>query len=86
MSHRQADFPARTRRLIAERAGYQCSKPDCRRQTLGPGTGPYETACIGIACHIYSAAPGGRADLAGCPLSSSNPCPTASGCARTMRG
>lgn len=59
MSHRQADFPARTRRLIAERAGYRCSKPDCRRQTLGPGAGPYETACIGVACHIYSAAPGG---------------------------
>ena len=59
MASRPADFPARTRRLIAERAGYLCSKPDCRRQTLGPGTGPDDVACIGIACHIYSAAPGG---------------------------
>jgi hypothetical protein len=30
------------RRLIAERAGYRCAKPDCRRQTLGPGAGPRE--------------------------------------------
>jgi hypothetical protein len=47
------------RRLIAERAGYRCSVPRCRRQTLGPGTGPWEVACIGVACHIYAAAPGG---------------------------
>ena len=59
MTRRPADFPARTRRLIAERAGYLCSKPDCRRMTLGPGAGPHDVACIGVACHIYSAAPGG---------------------------
>ena len=59
MTRRPADFPARTRRLIAERAGYRCSMPECRRQTLGPGTGPRDVACIGIAYHIYSAAPGG---------------------------
>jgi len=59
VAHRVADFPPRTRRLIAERAGYRCSKPDCRRQTLGPGAGPRDVACIGVACHIYSAADGG---------------------------
>jgi hypothetical protein len=59
MTARRADFPRKVRRLIAERAGYRCSKPDCRRQTLGPGAGPQEVACTGTACHIYSAAPSG---------------------------
>ncbi len=59
MTSGRADFPRRVRRLIAERAGYRCSKPDCRRQTLGPGAGPQDVACIGTACHIHAAAPGG---------------------------
>lgn len=56
---RQAEFPWKVRKLIAERAGYRCSKPDCRRPTLGPGARPDEVACTGVACHIYSASPGG---------------------------
>ena len=55
----RVEFAAKVRRLIAARAGYLCSKPDCRRPTLGPGPGPQHTACIGVAAHIYSAAPGG---------------------------
>src|SRR5712691_7809043 len=68
MTRRWADFPARTRRLIAERAGYRCSKPDCRRQTLGPGAGPRDVACIGVACHIHAAAPGGPRGTGGLTL------------------
>ena len=59
MTTERAEFPARVRRLIAERAGYRCSKPDCRRPTLGPGPGPNDIVCIGTASHVYSAAPGG---------------------------
>jgi hypothetical protein len=59
VTSRQADFPWKVRKLIAERAGYRCSKPDCRRTTIGPGVGPDDIARIGTACHIYSAEPGG---------------------------
>lgn len=68
MTTRQADFPWKVRKLIAERAGYRCSKPDCRRTTLGPGAGPDEVACIGTACHIYSARPGGPRGTSGLPF------------------
>ena len=68
MTRRPGDFPPKTRRLIAERAGYRCSKPDCRRQTLGPGPGPLDVARIGDACHIFSAAPGGPRGAGGLTL------------------
>jgi hypothetical protein len=65
---RRADFPWRVRKLIAERAGYRCSKPDCRRTTLGPGAGPADVARIGVACHIHSAEPGGPRGRGGLSL------------------
>jgi energy-coupling factor transporter ATP-binding protein EcfA2 len=68
MTRRPGDFPPKTRRLIAERAGYRCSKPDCRRQTLGPGPGPLDVARIGDACHIFSAASGGPRGAGGLTL------------------
>ena len=67
MPNNRAEFPAKARRIIAERAGYRCSKPDCRRQTLGPGAGPWDVACIGVAAHIYSASPGGPRGTGGWP-------------------
>lgn len=55
----RVEFSQRTRDVIAARAGYRCSFPTCRKGTIGPGFGGEETASIGVACHIFSAAPGG---------------------------
>lgn len=56
---RRAEFPAGARRTIAERAGYQCSVLNCGRLTIGPGAGTTQTVNIGMAAHIYAAAPSG---------------------------
>ncbi|WP_406071935.1 hypothetical protein [Micromonospora sp. NBC_01638] len=55
----RADFSAATRRLIAQRAGFQCSVLNCGRPTVGPGPGTADVIDIGMAAHIYAAAPGG---------------------------
>jgi len=56
---RRADFSAATRKIIAERAGYQCSVLNCGRLTLGPGSGKNQVLNVGMAAHIYAASPGG---------------------------
>jgi len=53
------NFKASTKRIVAERAGLQCSYPSCNRRTLGPGAENDETSNSGTAAHIYSAAVGG---------------------------
>ena len=53
------DFTAAVRKLLAERAGYRCSNPDCRKGTIGPNSVPTKSASIGEASHIRAAAPGG---------------------------
>lgn len=53
------DFHARTKRILAERVAYRCSRPQCRRQTIGPHSEPEKSAQIGVAAHIHAAAPGG---------------------------
>ena len=58
MDHR-AEFSAATRKIIAERAGYQCSVLNCGRLTVGPGPGQAQVVNIGMAAHIYAASPGG---------------------------
>jgi hypothetical protein len=55
----RADFSEATRRLIAERAGYQCSVLNCGRLTVGPGPGEGQSVKKGMAAHIYAASPGG---------------------------
>jgi hypothetical protein len=55
----RAEFSAATRRIIAERAGYQCSVLNCGRLTIGPGMRPRQTVRTGIAAHIYAASPDG---------------------------
>jgi energy-coupling factor transporter ATP-binding protein EcfA2 len=57
MGHR-AEFSAATRKILAERAGYQCSVLNCGRSTVGPGQGQ-AVVNIGMAAHIYAASPGG---------------------------
>ncbi|MDQ2945003.1 MAG: hypothetical protein M3Y27_03530 [Acidobacteriota bacterium] len=57
--NRRADFSAATRKIIAERAGYQCSVLNCGRLTVGPGSGKNQVMNVGMAAHIYAASPGG---------------------------
>ena len=61
-----AVFSHTTKRLLAERAGFRCSVPGCPILTIGPGDAAEESASIGTAAHIYSAAlngPRGRGTL-----------------------
>jgi len=58
VDHR-AEFSAVTRKIIAERAGYQCSVLNCGRLTVGPGPAQKQVVNIGMAAHIYAASPGG---------------------------
>lgn len=55
----RAEFPTVVKRVIAGRAGYQCSVPKCGRLTIGPGLTSDDVVRIGMAAHIYAAAPGG---------------------------
>ena len=57
---RRFEFSARTRQLVAQRAGYRCSFPGCDRLTTGPGDHPESVSTIGQAAHIYGAAASGR--------------------------
>ena len=44
---------------LAQRAGYLCSNPDCRRPTSGPHSDPKKALITGEAAHICAAAVGG---------------------------
>jgi hypothetical protein len=64
MASRLNDFPELVRQRLAERAAYLCSRPDCRRLTIGPHTEPDKSRSTGVAAHICAAASGGpRSDL-----------------------
>ncbi|WP_131224909.1 hypothetical protein [Achromobacter marplatensis] len=52
------DFPIAVKRLLAERVGHRCSRPDCDVPTAGAATGG-GVSSIGTAAHITAAAPGG---------------------------
>ncbi len=62
---RNADFSGATKRIIAGRAGYQCSFPSCSLLTIGPGASATDVSVSGVAAHIYSAASGGPRGTAG---------------------
>jgi hypothetical protein len=53
------DFSAETKRILAQRAAYICSNPDCRNNTIGPHSDPAKSLSTGIASHICAAAQGG---------------------------
>lgn len=55
----RANFSPKTRNLTAQRAGYRCSLPNCARLTVGPGTQPDQSHCVGRAAHFYSASAAG---------------------------
>ncbi len=52
------DFSIPTKRQIAARAAYLCSKPDCRRNQIGPGSGQ-DSVNLGRVAHICAASVGG---------------------------
>ena len=53
------DFKPSTINLLANRVGWKCSNPECRRTTRGAGTEPNEIINISVAAHITAAAKGG---------------------------
>ena len=57
---RRAEFSEQTRELVAKRAAYRCSIPDCDKLTIGPALDPTKTDNTGIAAHIYGAALTGK--------------------------
>lgn len=54
------DFSKTTADVLARRARFQCSNPDCGAQTIGPNTDPEKATTIGEAAHIYGAQPGAK--------------------------
>jgi len=58
-ANRRDDFVKGVRDVLAHRAGFRCSKPDCRAPTAGPNDDNGKHGSIGIAAHITAAAPGG---------------------------
>lgn len=58
--HPRHDFSAKTREMLAKRAGWLCSAPSCRALTIGPSeTAVSKVSDVGKAAHITAAAPGG---------------------------
>lgn len=53
------DFSASIVRMLAQRAGFQCSNPRCKRPTSGAQLGGPGAVSIGEAAHITAASPGG---------------------------
>jgi hypothetical protein len=54
------DFSEPTKRALAYRANHRCSFPECGKPTSGPSDeSPDKHVNIGVAAHIYAAAPGG---------------------------
>lgn len=53
------DFSQKTKDLLANRVGWKCSNPNCRKATRGAGTGKENIINIGVASHITAASKGG---------------------------
>ena len=53
------DFPQSVKDLLARRAAFRCSNPQCRQPTSGPSQAPRGASNIGEAAHITAASPGG---------------------------
>jgi len=53
------EFTASARKVLAHRAGFRCSRPDCGALTSGPGLEPTGVVDLGMAAHITAASPGG---------------------------
>ena len=53
------NFNQATINILANRVGWKCSNPRCRRTTRGAGTEPTDIINIGVAAHITAASKGG---------------------------
>lgn len=53
------DFSQATKDLLANRVGWKCSNPNCRKATRGAGTEKTDIINIGVASHITAASKGG---------------------------
>lgn len=53
------DFSKQTKELIAARAGYLCSNPECKRPTRGAASCHDGYVNVGVAAHITAASAGG---------------------------
>lgn len=58
-SKNRDDFTERTKLQLAKRAGWLCSDPSCRRETIGANSDGDGEINLGIAAHICAAAPEG---------------------------
>jgi hypothetical protein len=57
---RADDFTFSVKQILAQRTGFRCSNPKCRKPTAGPAvSNPSASVNIGVAAHITSASPGG---------------------------
>ena len=60
MVSKRDEFTPTTRQKAAQRVGYLCSCPWCRKLTTGPSKeGDDKISSVGEAAHICAAAPGG---------------------------
>lgn len=60
MNINRDDFSVSVKRILAERAGFLCSHPNCKIPTVYPSvSNGAKSESIGVACHIAAAAPGG---------------------------
>lgn len=53
------DFTEKTKIIMAQRVGYKCTNPDCRKLTSGPHSNPEKSILVGVAAHITAASMGG---------------------------
>lgn len=53
------DFKQEKKDILANRVGWKCSNPMCRKGTRGAGTGEDKYVNIGVAAHICAASEGG---------------------------
>lgn len=54
------DFSKNITDILAKRAAYKCSNPDCRASTIGPNSDLNKATNIGEAAHIYGARLGSK--------------------------
>lgn len=59
MANNRDDFSEATKKILADRAGHLCSRPECQKLTTGPTLEGNKRLNNGIAAHITAAAPGG---------------------------
>ncbi len=53
------DFDQKTKIILAQRVGFRCSNPNCRKLTSGPQEKSTKSMNIGVAAHISAASKGG---------------------------